>query len=75
MQALRLVMLVVVLAFAYLLFLRPQTNPESLTPDLAAPNSAASSGRAHSQYKEDMDRAQAVAKQMQAQRVEADAVR
>lgn len=76
-------MLVVVLALAYLLVLRPTTKPEELPPDLvqsgdpAATASAAHPGEspqtAHSQYKAAMDRAHAAVQQMQAQHADADA--
>ena len=75
-------MLVVVLALAYLLVLRPQTKTEDLPPDLVETNATPSDApgappahsptQAHSQYKEAMDRAHAAAKQMQAQRADAD---
>lgn len=75
MQALRLLMLVVVLALAYLLMFRPQNKTvDELPPDLAQPQAATSRAPAHSQYKEAMDRAHAAAKQMQDQRAEADSV-
>ena len=70
-------MLVVVLALAYLLVLRPQTQTADLPPDLVqSPHAAAAAGTpsAHSQYKEAMDRAHAAAKQMQAQRADADSL-
>lgn len=76
MQALRLLMLVVVVALAYLLMLRPQTKTTDLPPDLTQPPTAAATGTpsAHSQYKEAMDRAHAAAKQMQAQHADADSL-
>ncbi len=67
MQALRVVMLLVTVAFCYLLFLRSQKVDDAAT-DPANPSSVA-----HSQYKEDMDRAHAAAKAMQDERKEADA--
>ncbi len=62
MSALRLVMLLAALPVCYLLFFRSQ--PAGNTP---APE-------AHSQYKRDMDQARDAAKQMQAQKAEADAI-
>ena len=63
MSALRLVMLLAALPVCYLLFFR--------SPPAAAPSSAP---EAHSQYKRDMDQARDAAKQMQAQKAEADSI-
>ena len=79
MQALRILMLVVILVLAYLLLvLRPQSKPVDLPPDLVEANAASPASPAaspvsvHSQYKEAMDRAHAAAKQMQAAHADAD---
>ena len=65
MQALRVVMLLVTVAFCYLLFIRSQ----KVGGDESGPGASTA---AHSQYKEDMDRAHAAAKAMQDERKEAD---
>ena len=82
MQALRLLMLVLVLVLAYLLVLRPTTKTEDLPPNLvesAVPGATPAGARpggppraAHSQYKEAMDRAHAAVRQMQDQHADAD---
>ena len=77
MQMLRILMLLVALAIGYLLFFNSQSKPTDLPPDLtrpAAPGTftAAHPAAARTQYKEAMNRAQAVANQMQAERKEAD---
>ena len=75
MQALRILMLLVTLAVGYVLFFHSQPQPSSLPPDLTRPDgtAAATTGPTpRTQYKEAMNRAQAVAKQMQDQRKEAD---
>ena len=75
MQALRILMLLVTLAVGYLLFFHSQPQPSSLTPDLTKPDGTAAvtaGPTPRTQYKEAMNRAQAVAKQMQDERKEAD---
>ena len=62
MQALRLVMLLAAVPVCYLLFFHSQ------------PAGNASAPAAHSQYKREMDQAHAAAKQMQAQKAEADSI-
>ena len=63
MQALRLVMLLAAVPVCYLLFFHsPPAGNNSSTP------------AAHSQYKREMDQARDAAKQMQAQKTEADAL-
>lgn len=74
---LRILMLLVALAIGYLLFFNSQPKPADLPPDLTKPDApatttAAGPDAARTQYKEAMNRAQAVAKQMQAERKEAD---
>ena len=81
-MALRLLMLLVTVAVIYLMFLRSQTPTADLPPDLVQSSAADSVApgaspapavpRAHSQYKEALDRAHAAARQMQAQHAEAD---
>ena len=77
MQSLRIVMLLVTLAVGYLLFFHSQPQPSTLPPDLTKPDNTAAvadpnNPAPRTQYKEAMNRAQAVAKQMQDQRKEAD---
>ena len=73
MQMLRIVMLLVALAFGYVLFFGTQPKPTDLPPDLTRPGQAATTDLpAHHQYKEAMDRANASAKAMQDERKEAD---
>ena len=75
MQALRILMLLVSLAVGYVLFFHSQPQPSSLPPDLTKPDGAvavAVGPTPRTPYKEAMNRAQAVAKQMQAERKEAD---
>ena len=76
MQMLRVLMLLVALAVGYILFFRSQPEKSDLSPDLTRPDGtvAATVGPTpRTQYKEAMDRAHAVAKQMQDERKEADA--
>ena len=76
MQMLRILMLLVALAVGYFLFFRSQPQPSDLPPDLTKPDgtvaAVGSSPTPRTQYKEAMNRAQAVAKQMQDERKEAD---
>ena len=76
MQSLRIVMLLVTLTVGYLLFFHSQPQPSALPPDLtktATTSAANPDGTApRTEYKEAMNRAHAVAKQMQDQRKEAD---
>ena len=76
MQALRILMLLVTLAVGYVLFFHSQPSPSALPPDLSKPDgtttAANDSPAPRTQYKEAMNRAHAVAKQMQAERKEAD---
>ena len=70
-------MLVVVLALAYLLAIRPTTKTDPLPPELVETTSpgaspAPAAQHPHDPYKEAMDRAHAAAKQMQAQHADAD---
>ena len=69
MMALRLVMLLVAVALIYAMFLKTQTKPEELPPELVPSSPAAvhAPQRAHDPYKEAMDRAHAAADAMQAQ--------
>ena len=64
MQALRLVMLLAAVPVCYLLFFH-SSQPVG---------NAAPTPEAHSQYKRDMDQARDAAKQMQAQKAEADSI-
>ena len=72
MTTLRILMLLATVAICYLLFLRGMPAP---TPahSAGADQPDAASVEAHSQYKQAMDKAHAAARQMQAQRAEADA--
>ena len=77
MQALRILMLLVTLAVGYVLFFRSQPASSDLPPDLAKPpgttvSTEAATPAPRTQYREAMNRAQAVAKQMQDERKEAD---
>ena len=76
MMALRLVMLMVAVALIYAMFLKTQTKPEELPPELvqASPTAVTTpaSQRAHDPYKEAMDRAHAAADAMKAQHKDAD---
>ena len=75
MQALRIVMLLVVLAVGYLLFFRSQPKASDLPPKEAAASVAPGAKPAatpRTQYKEAMDRAHAAAQQMKDGRAEAD---
>ena len=68
-------MLLVTLAIGYVLFFHSQPQPSALPPDLTKPDGtvAATVGPTpRTQYKEAMNRAQAVAKQIQDERKEAD---
>lgn len=75
MQALRILMLLVTLAVGYVLFFHSQPQSSTLPPDLTKPDgtvTATVGPTPRTEYKEAMNRAQAVAKQMQAERKEAD---
>ena len=69
-------MLLVTLAVGYVLFFHSQPQPSELPPDLTKPvgttAATADSPAPRTQYKEAMNRAHAVAKQMQDERKEAD---
>ncbi len=75
MMALRLVMLLVAVALIYAMFLKTQTKPDELPPELVQSSPAAvspASRQAHDPYKEAMDRAHAAADAMKAQHKDAD---
>ncbi len=70
-------MLMVAVALIYAMFLKTQTKPEELPPELVQSSPAAVDAhapqRAHDPYKEAMDRAHAAAAAMKAQHADADA--
>ena len=72
MIALRILMLLAAVAICYLLFLRVGPAPIPTFPD-GTNRPAAASTAGQDQYKAAMDKAHAAARQMQAQRTEADA--
>ncbi len=66
-------MLLVTLAFGYMLFFGTQSKQADVSIDPSKPVSAVGMDQAtHSQYKQAMDKANAAAKAMQAERKEAD---
>ena len=68
-------MLMVAVALIYAMFLKTQTKPEELPPELVQSSPAAVAHgpqRAHDPYKEAMDRAHAAADAMKAQHADAD---
>lgn len=74
MQALRVMMLMVALAFGYVLFFSTQSKQADVSIDPSKPAAVVSKDPAvQDQYKQAMNRAQAAAKAMQAERREADA--
>ncbi len=69
MQALRILMLLVALGLGYVLFFSTQPRQADISLD---PSKPATASTAHSQYKEAMNKAQAAAQAMRAERKEAD---
>ncbi len=76
MQALRLVMLLAALLVCYLLFYHPKSASQMVLDDTAKIDSALPSATpdANSEYKRDLDKARDAARQMQAQKAEADSI-